>query len=105
MKFDLDSVHFHLSQQNHDYVEGKLRGLDKFKEDIETMRIVITKETEHLHKVTADIHFHWKHHVHLSAEDKLLYSALDHLFHEIEGKCKKEKEKVKNHHKKKENFL
>ena len=74
-----------------------------FEEHIEDLTITVHKEAEHVHNLSADIHFHWKTRNHISHNSRELYPGLEHLFQELEQKCRREHSKHVDHHRAQKN--
>ena len=98
MNFQLKGNGFHISEHNKEFVSTMLHRIDKFQEHIEDLTITIHRETEQLHNLNADIHFHWKTKCHISHKSRELYPGLEHLFEELEKKCRREHSKRLDHH-------
>ena len=99
MNFQLKGAGFHVSDHNKEFVDSMLlHRIEKFEEHIENLTITIHKEAEHLHNLTADVHFHWKTKSHISHSSRELYSGLEHLFEELEKKCRREHSRHVDHH-------
>ena len=98
MNFQLKGAAFNVSDHNRQFVDSMLHRIKKFEEHIEDLTITIHKETEHLHNLTANIHFRWKVKCHISHSSRELYPGLEHLFEELEKKCRRAHSKHVDHH-------
>lgn len=98
MVFQTRSVHHHVTEEEKEYIDKKVEHLKKFDSGIESFELSITKNSDETFTMSANIHFHWKHHSHISHSERSAYACLDILFSEIEKKCRREKDKATDHH-------
>lgn len=99
MTTDIRGVHLELSERTRDYIDKKLPRL-AFAEDLVTDLLLAVSREKSLYKADATVNFRWGATTHVHVEGFKLVEAIDALFDKLEPKLEKEKNKVKDHHKK-----
>jgi len=99
MNTELKGVHLEISQRTRDYVEKKLPRL-AFAEDLVTDLLLAFSREKSLYNFDATVNFRWGSSTHIHVENFKLTEGIDALFDKLEPKIEKEKNKVKDHHKK-----
>jgi putative sigma-54 modulation protein len=99
MTTELKGVHLEISQRTRDYVDKKLPRL-AFAEDLVTDLLLSFGQEKSLYLLDATVNFRWGTSTHIHVENFKLTEGIDALFDKLEPKIEKEKNKVKDHHKK-----
>jgi putative sigma-54 modulation protein len=99
MTTDIRGVHLEISQRTRDYIDKKLPRL-AFAEDLVTDLLLAVSREKNLYKVEATVNFRWGTSTHIHVEGFELTEGIDALFDKLEPKIEKEKNKVKDHHRK-----
>jgi putative sigma-54 modulation protein len=99
MTTDIRGVHLEISQRTRDYIDRKLPRL-AFAEDLVTDLLLAVSREKNLYKVEATVNFRWGTSTHIHVEGFELTEGIDALFDKLEPKIEKEKNKVKDHHRK-----
>ncbi len=98
MTTDIKGVHLEISQRTRDYIDKKLPRLS-FAEDLVTDLLLAFSREKNLYLLDATVNFRWGTSTHIHVEGFKLTAGIDALFDKLEPKIEKEKEKVKDHHK------
>jgi putative sigma-54 modulation protein len=77
------------------HVEKRLAHLDYAKDMIIDLLVTIAKEKGY--KVEATINFRWGTSAHISASSFDIFEGIDTLFHKIDSKVTKEKQRIQEH--------
>jgi putative sigma-54 modulation protein len=99
MTTDIKGVHLEISRRTRDYIDKKLPRL-AFADDLVTDLLLAFAREKNLYKLDATINFRWGSSKHLHVESFKLAEGIDALFDKLEPKIEKEKNKLKDHHKK-----
>lgn len=99
MTTELKGVHLEINQRTRDYVDKKLPRL-AFAEDLVTDLLLSFGQEKSLYLLDATVNFRWGTSTHIHVENFKLTEGIDALFDKLEPKIEKEKNKVKDHHKK-----
>ncbi len=99
MTTDIRGVHLEISQRTRDYIDKKLPRL-AFAEDLVTDLLLAVSREKNLYLLDATVNFRWGTSTHIHVEGFKLTEGIDALFDKLEPKIEKEKNKVKDHHKK-----
>jgi putative sigma-54 modulation protein len=99
MNTELKGVHLEISQRTRDYVDKKLPRLD-FAGDLVTDLLLAFSREKSLYHLDATVNFRWGTSTHIHVENFKLTEGIDALFDKLEPKIEKEKNKLKDHHKK-----
>ena len=99
MTTELKGVHLEISQRTRDYVDKKLPRL-AFAEDLVTDLLLAFAREKNLYHLDATVNFRWGTSTRIHVENFKLTEGIDALFDKLEPKIEKEKNKVKDHHKK-----
>jgi putative sigma-54 modulation protein len=97
MNFEIQGVHYDLSEQTKEFIEKKLERIDFAKDYIVDLNITITRNKPR-YFVTATIHFRWGHSNHVETESHELYEAIELMIDKLEHVVRKEKKKVREDH-------
>jgi putative sigma-54 modulation protein len=98
MTTDIKGVHLEISKRTRDYIDKKLPRLT-FAEDLVTDLLLAFSREKSLYKLDATVNFRWGSSTTIHVEGFKLTAGIDALFDKLEPKIEKEKEKVKDHHK------
>ena len=99
MTTDIKGVHLEISQRTRDYIDKKLPRL-AFAEDLVTDLLLAFSREKNLYHLDATVNFRWGSSTHIHVENFKLTEGIDALFDKLEPKIEKEKNKLKDHHKK-----
>ena len=99
MTTELKGVHLEISQRTRDYVDKKLPRIS-FAEDLVTDLLLAFAREKNLYHLDATVNFRWGTSTHIHVENFKLTEGIDALFDKLEPKIEKEKNKLKDHHKK-----
>ncbi len=97
MTVEVKGVHYEVSEKTREYVDKKLKRLEKVEELVVDFHMSITREPKGMYIASSDIHFRWGKGGHIKVENRDLYKAIDVMFDKIEQKTIKEKEKIQEH--------
>jgi len=99
MNVDIKGVHLEISDRVRAYIAKKLERLDFAKDLITDLLLILGKDGSR-YQMEATVNFRWGASTHVEAIGFKIYEDIDALFDKLEPKIGKEKEKVKEHHKK-----
>ena len=99
MTTDIKGVHLKISKRTGDYIEKKLPRIS-FAEDLVTDLLLAFSREKSLYHLDATVNFRWGSSTHIHVESFKLAEGIDALFDKLEPKLEKEKNKLKDHHKK-----
>ena len=95
MHVEIKGVHLEVTEQMKEHVEKRLPHLDYAKDMIIDLLVTITKDKGY--NVEANINFRWGGTAHLSADSFDVFEGVDALFHKIDAKVTKEKQRIQDH--------
>lgn len=96
MNYDVQGVHFHLSDEIKDHLDKKLAKLDFAQQYIVGLNFKMVKENNK-YKIDANINFRWGNKAHVSIDGFDIYEEIDKIVDKIDSKVKKEKSKIQEH--------
>jgi putative sigma-54 modulation protein len=99
MTTDIKGVHLKISRRTSDYIDKKLPRL-AFAEDLVTDLLLAFSREKSLYLLDATVNFRWGSTTHIHVENFKLTEGIDALFDKLEPKLEKEKNKLKDHRKK-----
>ncbi len=97
MHYEIQGVHYEVSDRTKEFIEKKLEHIDFAKDYITDLTIAITRNKPRYY-VTATVHFRWGHSNHVETESHELYEALELMLDKLKHVVRKEKEKVREEH-------
>jgi putative sigma-54 modulation protein len=95
MHTEIKGVHLEITEQMKEHIERKIPHLDFAKDMIIDLLFTITKDNGY--QIEANINFRWGASAHISTTAFEVFEGIDSLFHKIDSKVTKEKERVQNH--------
>ncbi len=98
MNLEIKGIHCEVDDATRDYIDKKMPRLDFAKDYMVDFLLSFVKEKSY--KLEATINLRWGNAVHVSVDDFEMFHGVDILFDKLETKLSKEKEKIKEHHKK-----
>jgi putative sigma-54 modulation protein len=99
MTTDIKGVHLAISKRTRDYIDKKLLRL-AFAEDLVVDLLLAFSREKSLYTLDATVNFRWGSSTHIHVKSFKLTEGIDALFDKLEPKIEKEKNKLKDHHKK-----
>jgi putative sigma-54 modulation protein len=97
MNYEIQGVHYDVSDQTKEFIEKKLERIDFAKEYIIDLNITITRNKPR-YFVTATVHFRWGKNNHVETESHELYEAIELMLDKLEHVVRREKKKVREEH-------
>jgi putative sigma-54 modulation protein len=95
MHVEIKGVHLEITEEMREHIEKRLPHLDHAKDVIIDFLVTITKDAGY--SVEANINFRWGSTAHISATSFDLFEGVDALFHKIDAKVTKEKQRIQEH--------
>ncbi len=95
MHVEIKGVHLEVTDQMKEHIEKRLPHLDYAKDMIIDLLITVTKDKGY--SVDATINFRWGSSAHISAASFDVFEGVDALFHKIDTKVSKEKQRIQDH--------
>lgn len=99
MNLEIKGVHCEVDDTTRDYIDKKMQRIDFAKDYMVDFLLTFVKEKS-LYKLEATINLRWGSAIHVSVDDFDMLHGIDILYDKLEIKIGKEKEKIKEHHKK-----
>lgn len=96
MQINLTGHHIAITASLKDYVETRLRRLERHFENITNIHVILTVEKER-HKAEATLHVN-RGNLFADAERQDMYAAIDGMIDKLDRQLKKHKEKLTDHH-------
>lgn len=96
MQINLTGHHIAITASLKDYVETRLRRLERHFENITNIHVILTVEKER-HKAEATLHVN-RGNLFADAQRQDMYAAIDGMIDKLDRQLKKHKEKLTDHH-------
>jgi len=96
MNYDIQGVHFHLSDEIKEYLDKRIGKLEFAQQYIVDLNFKMVKDNNK-YKIDANISFRWGTKAHIGVDGYEIYEEIDKLMDKIESKVKKEKSKIQDH--------
>lgn len=95
MQINIQGHHIDLTDSMQDYVHSKFQKLERFFDHINTVQVILRVEkTRQIAEATLHIN---QGKVHATAEDEIMYAAIDGLVDKLSRQLNKHKEKLSSH--------
>jgi putative sigma-54 modulation protein len=95
MHVETKGVHLEVTDKMKEHIDKKVPHLDYAKDVIIDLLVTITKDKGY--QVEANINFRWGSSAHISAASFDVFEGIDALFHKIDAKVTKEKQRIQEH--------
>jgi putative sigma-54 modulation protein len=95
MHVETKGVHLEVTDKMKEHIDKKIPHLDYAKDIIIDLLVTITKDKGY--QVEANINFRWGSSAHISAASFDVFEGIDALFHKIDAKVTKEKQRIQEH--------
>ncbi len=95
MRVEIKGVHLEVTEQMKEHIDKRVPHLEYAKDMIIDLLLTIAKDKGY--KVEATINFRWGTSVHISASSFDIFEGIDSLFHKIDSKVTKEKQRIQEH--------
>jgi len=97
MHVEIKGIHLEVTDKMKEHIDLKVPHLDYAKDMIIDLLVTITKDKGY--QVEANINFRWGSSAHISASNYDVFEGIDALFHKIDSKVTKEKQRIQEHNK------
>ena len=95
MHVETKGVHLEVTDMMKEHIDKRLLHLEYARDMIIDLLLTITKDNGY--KTEANINFRWGGSAHISAASYDLFEGIDALFHKIDSKVTKEKQRIQDH--------
>jgi len=95
MHVEIKGVHLEVTEKMKEHVDKRLLHLDYAKDMIIDLLVTIARDKGY--RVEANINFRWGSSAHISATSFDIFEGIDSLFHKIDSKVTKEKQRIQDH--------
>ena len=95
MHVEIKGVHLEVTDKMKEHIEKRVPHLDFAKDMIIDLSLTITKDNGY--QVEANINFRWGSSAHISVSNFDVFEGIDALFHKIDSKVTKEKQRIQEH--------
>ncbi len=95
MHVEIKGVHLEVTDKMKEHVDQRLPHLDYAKDMIIDLLVTIAKDKGY--KVESTINFRWGTSAHISVASFDIFEGIDSLFHKIDAKVTKEKQRIQEH--------
>ncbi len=97
MEITITGVHYHVTDTTKEFIEKKSQRVEFARSFVRQRNMTITKES-HGYSVEIKSHIDGKNDIVVSADAHELYPAIEQVFDKYEGKLRKVKDKLQEHH-------
>ncbi len=95
MRVEIKGVHLEVTDKMKEHIDKRLPHLEYAKDMIIDLLLSIAKDKGY--KVEATINFRWGTSAHITATSFDIFEGIDSLFHKIDAKVTKEKQRIQEH--------
>jgi putative sigma-54 modulation protein len=95
MHVEIKGVHLEVTDKMKEHIDKKVPHLDYAKDMVVDLLVTVTRDKGY--QVEANINFRWGSSAHISASSFDVFEGIDTLFHKIDSKVAKEKERIQEH--------
>ena len=95
MHVEIKGVHLEVTDKMKEHIDKRLTHLEYARDMIIDLLVTITKDNGY--NVEANINFRWGISAHISATSFDVFEGVDALFHKIDSKVTKEKQRIQEH--------
>lgn len=97
MLFDFQCIHFHLSEDDKDFLDKKMKHLDSLKQYLTDLTLHIKEAQGQPYTFESVLHFEWGIRCHIKTESWEIQKGLSDIIDKIFRKISREKQKKQNH--------
>ncbi len=96
MNVDIRGVHYEISDNTKEHLEKKLKRLN-YADDLLVDLLFTISHDKNGYVIESTVNFKWGKSAHIKVDSFDLFKGIDNLFHKLDQKIVKEKEKIQDH--------